>query len=188
MNGGIALVVGKADMEVQVEDRDALKNLEQFELLSAPGYLLRRTHQRSLDIFTRHVGSDVTRLQIAALVALNKNPGASQRELVEATGIDKSTLKEMLTRMEARGWVQRERDPQDSRAWTMRLTLEGSAVLLERIESVVAAQQEILEPLSKEDRKFFMRCLRKLLGLNALAASNGEDGVAVGEVAASDEP
>ncbi|WP_052730240.1 MarR family winged helix-turn-helix transcriptional regulator [Sphingomonas sp. SRS2] len=149
-------------------DSEALKKLKQFDLLAAPGHLLRRNHQRSFDIFTRHVGDDVTRQQIALLLALNQCPGASQRELVEATGIDKSTLKEMLSRMIARGWVDRERDKQDSRAWTMRITALGEALLIDRADKLRAAQREILEPLSKEDRIVFMRCLRQLIGLDAL--------------------
>ncbi|KRB81355.1 hypothetical protein ASE00_15325 [Sphingomonas sp. Root710] len=151
-----------------VADSETLKKLGQFDLLAAPGHLLRRNHQRSFDIFTRHVGDDVTRQQIALLLALSQCPGASQRELVEATGIDKSTLKEMLSRMIARGWVLRERDKRDSRAWTMDITQAGAELLVERIEKLKAAQREILEPLSKEDRVVFMRCLRQLIGLDAL--------------------
>jgi DNA-binding MarR family transcriptional regulator len=146
-----------------VGDKDASNVLGQFDLLSAPGHLLRRNHQRSVDIFARNVGADVTRQQIGTLIALEKHPGASQRDLVEETGIDKSTLKEMLNRMVARGWVARKRDARDSRAWTMSLTDEGRALLLDRIDKVEAAQHEILEPLSEADRETFMRCMRVLL-------------------------
>jgi MarR family transcriptional regulator, temperature-dependent positive regulator of motility len=72
-------------------------------------------------------------------------------------------LKEMLNRMVARGWVARKRDARDSRAWTMSLTDEGRALLLDRIDKVEAAQHEILEPLSEADRETFMRCMRVLL-------------------------
>ena len=153
-----------------MDDEDAPKLLEQFALLSAPGHLLRRNHQRSVDIFARHVGSDVTRQQIGTLLALHKNPGASQRDLVEATGVDKSTLKEMLNRMVARGLVARKRDANDSRAWTMSLTDEGCALLHKRIAKVEASQREILEPLSPEDRETFMRCMRELLGFGHSAS------------------
>jgi DNA-binding MarR family transcriptional regulator len=145
---------------------NALEKLRQFNLSAAPGHLLRRNHQRSVDIFSRTVGDDVTRQQIGTLIALYHRPGASQRDLVDATGIDKSTLKEMLGRMTKRGWVKRERDPQDSRAWTMHLTDEGLETLLDRVERVEAAQLEILEPLPDKDRAIFMGYLRKIAGLN----------------------
>lgn len=146
-----------------MNDPKLLKRLN-FNLLDAPGHLLRRNHQRSYEIFARHVGDDVTRQQIALLIALAKNPGSSQRDLVEETGIDKSTLKEMLGRMVTRGWVKRERDPQDSRAWTMRITADGETMLADRIDAVAAAQREIVAPLPEADREIFVRYLRILIG------------------------
>lgn len=136
-----------------------------FELMTAPGHLLRRNHQRSYEIFNKLVGSDVTRQQIALLIALERAPGASQSEVVQMTGFDKSTLKEMLGRMTGKGWVQRERDPEDGRAWTMHITPAGRAVLADRIEKVRAVQREILAPLPEDFRPLFLRCLRILIGL-----------------------
>lgn len=152
-----------------MHDPDLQRRLAAFELLDAPGHLLRRNHQRSYEIFARHVGDDVTRQQIALLIALAKNPGVSQRELVEATGIDKSTLKEMLGRMVARGWVKRERDPADNRAWTMSITPDGETLLAERLEAVAAAQREIVAPLPEADRAAFVRCLRILINRDEAA-------------------
>lgn len=136
-----------------------------FELKSAPGHLLRRNHQRSYELFTQRVGDVVTRQQFALLVALSQRPGASQNDLVGATGMDKSTLKEMLGRMVTRGWVERQRDPSDNRAWMMRITSEGRALVDDLIPKVAAAQRDILAPLPEADRPFFMHCLRVLLGL-----------------------
>ena len=136
-----------------------------FDLMSAPGHLLRRNHQRSYELFTQRVGDTLTRQQFALLVALSQRPGASQNDLVGVTGMDKSTLKEMLGRMVTRGWVERQRDPSDSRAWTMRITADGRALIDDLAPKVAAAQRDILAPLPEADRPFFMRCLRVLLGL-----------------------
>jgi len=76
-----------------MDKRELNKRLAAFDLLEVPGHLLRRNHQRSYEIFTRVVGDDVTRQQMALLIALAKRESASQRDLVDATGIDKSTLK-----------------------------------------------------------------------------------------------
>lgn len=136
-----------------------------FDLLDAPGHLLRRNHQRSYEIFTRVVGDEVTRQQMAMLIALAKRSGASQRDLVEATGIDKSTLKEMLGRMVTKGWVSRSKDPNDSRAWTMRVTAAGEAVIAGKLDAVEAAQEEIVAPLPDQYRAVFLQSLRILVGL-----------------------
>ena len=154
-----------------VEKSELHRRLANFDLLDAPGHLLRRNHQRSYEIFTRVVGDEVTRQQMAMLIALAKRSGASQRDLVEATGIDKSTLKEMLGRMVTKGWVNRSKDPNDSRAWTMRVTAAGEAVIAGKLDAVEAAQEEIVAPLPDKYRAVFLQSLRILVGL----ADRGED-------------
>lgn len=136
-----------------------------FQLSATPGNLLRRNHQRSFEIFSKAVGSDVTRQQIALLIAVDQQPGASQSALVEATGIDKSTLKEMIGRLSRSGWIKQERDPADGRAWKIYLGPRGDDILRDRIDLIIAAQEEILAPLAPELRPIFLRCLRILIGL-----------------------
>lgn len=151
--------------------------LSSLQLTSMPGHLLRRNHQRSLEIFTKVVGDDVTRQQIALLIALSQHPNASQNAVVAVTGIDKGTLREMLGRMIKGGWVIRNRDPNDARAWTLNVTDSGRVLLNERIEQVVRAQDAILEPLPEELRPVFLHCLRVLVGLEAnpqMGASFGD--------------
>lgn len=151
-----------------MEEADLRRRLAEFRLLDAPGHLLRRNHQRSYEIFAKHVGDDVTRQQFALLIALYQHPGASQRDLVEETGIDKSTLKEMIGRMIPRGWISRERDVKDSRAWTMRLTPAGEALLAKHVDAVDAAQREILGPLSEPERAALLRALRIMAGFDCV--------------------
>jgi DNA-binding MarR family transcriptional regulator len=152
-----------------------------FRLIDAPGHLLRRNHQRSYEIFARLVGDDITRQQIALLIALEQNQGASQSQLVDATGFDKSTLKEMLGRMVATGWVARARDATDRRAWTIRITKDGRRLLDERMARVAQVQTEILAPLPPELRPVFIRCLKLLLGLEeAPSAAPALDKTAAG--------
>lgn len=146
-------------------DREPLVKLSELDLLTLPGHLLRRCHQRSQEIFVRNVGDDVTRQQVALLVALSQSPGASQRDLAEATGIDKSTLQEMLGRMVSRGWMTRERDDRDGRAWVLQITAQGRDLLLERMAAFAATQRDILAPLAEADRAIFISMLRTLIGV-----------------------
>lgn len=150
-------------MSLALTRKAKLGNAESFHLLDAPGHLLRRNHQRSYEIFTRLVGVDVTRQQVALLVALTQNPGSSQNALVAATGIDKSTMKEMLGRLIKRGWIDRKKDENDNRAWVMNITPKGRAIVDDRIAAVIAAQAEILAPLEPEERPVFLALLRKLI-------------------------
>jgi len=126
---------------------------------------LRRAHQRSCEIFVRLVGDDVTRQQIALLIALQAAPGASQSQLVQITGIDKGTLNEMLGRMVGRGWISRQRDAADARAWRLHATTAGIALLDERMKKVAAVQEEILAPIPEDLRPAFLRCLYLIAGV-----------------------
>ena len=55
--------------------------------------------------------------------------GATTPAIVEATGIDRSTVAEMIPRMLERGWLQRRRAREDLRTYAMRLTPSGKQAL-----------------------------------------------------------
>ncbi len=89
----------------------------------------------------------------------------SQNDLVAQTGFDKSTAKEMIGRMIAKGWVERTRAPDDGRAWAMSITPAGQQLLDQRMPAVRAAQIEIMAPLPRELRPVFLHCLQTLIGV-----------------------
>ena len=129
-----------------------------------PGHLLRRCQQRAVDLFTVEVGEDgPTPRQFALMLCIQQNPGASQIELVRRSGIDRSTLAEMLRRLVERGLVARQRTEDDQRANELRLTAAGEAMLARAVPAVAAAQERILAPIPAAQRK----SLIKLLGLIA---------------------
>lgn len=138
---------------------------EGLDLLKGAGHLLRRNHQRAFDLFVKIVGADITRQQFVLLFTLKCYPDVSQKRLVDLTGFDKATLAEMLGRLVAKGWITRERDPADRRAWIMRITSEGQAKIDEHMEKVMAVQEEILAPLPPHLRPVLIECLRLMLGL-----------------------
>ena len=160
-------------MKIDEENSNKIKGVgitfSDFNLLRAPGHLLRRNDQRAFEIFSRIASDGLTRQQFALLMALAQTPGASQNALVHETGVDKSTIREILDRMVARGWVERERAAYDKRAWTMHISAKGQRLLDERMEKALLVQQEIMAPLPLELRDPFIRCLRILIGLETLS-------------------
>lgn len=139
---------------------------DSFRLEDAPGHLLRRNHQRSYDIFTELVGSDgPTRQQVALMVALRRQPGATQNQLAAATSIDRNTLSEMLRRMVDRGLIDRRRAALDSRAYELVLTPAGNDLLAAVMPAVAETQRRILEPLPPHLRPVFLHCLKLLAGI-----------------------
>ena len=112
----------------------------------SPSHLLHRVLQLALDIYAAETGpASVTQRQYAVLAAVAADEGLSQTELVRATGIDRSTLADLVARMIAKGHLARERSSEDARANTVKLGDEGRAVLEAIAPRVAAADQRILD-------------------------------------------
>ncbi len=137
-----------------------------------PGHLLRRCQQRAVDLFAATMGTDgPTPRQFALLLCLAQNAGISQSALVMRSGIDRSTLAEMLRRMIDRGLVERERAPADARSYRVSLTQAGRAMLERAIPRVADAQARILEPIPPDQRATMISLLRLIADLPEESAS-----------------
>ena len=129
----------------------------------SPSHLLHRALQLALDIYATETGpASITQRQYAVLAAVAANEGLSQTELVHATGIDRSTLADLVGRMIAKGHLARERSSEDARANTVKLGDEGRAVLEATAPHVAAADRRILELLGGKRRDPFIEALRRL--------------------------
>lgn len=129
----------------------------------SPSHLLHRALQLALDIYGEETGSGaVTQRQYAVLAAVSAHEGLTQTDLVRATGIDRSTLADMIARMIAKEYLMRERSATDGRANTVRLTDIGRAVLEAVAPQVSAADHRILAHLSSSKRDAFINQLRDL--------------------------
>ncbi len=147
-------------------DLPAAPDVDGYDLSGAPGHLIRRCQQRAVDLFVAEVGeSGPTPRQFAILLSVRQNPGVNQTDLVRLTGIDRSTLTEILRRMAARDWLRRARRPADRRANALWLTPAGEAVLGRVFAAVERAQARILAPLAPADRATALRVLERLAGL-----------------------
>ena len=83
----------------------------------SPSHLLHRALQLALDIYAEELGaSGITQRQFAVLSAVEAYEGLTQTDLVKITGIDRSTLADMATRMITKGLLERQRSAADARA------------------------------------------------------------------------
>jgi len=133
-------------------------------LQRSPIQLLHRAQQLALDIYAQELGADaITHRQFAVLTAVADAEGAPQIDLVRTTGIDRSTLADMVARMVAKGLLARERSAVDGRANAVRLTAAGRAALDEAAPKVARADTQLLKLLgSAEARKLFTALLQGL--------------------------
>jgi DNA-binding MarR family transcriptional regulator len=126
----------------------------------SPSHLLHRALQHALDIYVGEAGpSAPTQRQFAVLSAVSLNEGLSQTDLVRATGIDRSTLADLVARMIGKGLLARERSATDGRANTVRLTAAGRAALRQAEPNVAAADEKILSLVPARARDSFLSVL-----------------------------
>lgn len=132
-------------------------------LAQSPSHLIHRALQLALDIYAEEAGpGGLTQRQFAVLEAVAARSGLTQTDLVKATGIDRSTLADLVARMTAKGLLERERSPLDARAKAVRLSPAGEAALLAARPCVEAADRRIMALLPKGKREGFLDLLSSL--------------------------
>lgn len=129
-------------------------------LARSPIHLLHRAGQCAGDIFHAEMkDGDLTPRQLAVLVTVAHNEGLSQTGLVDRTGIDRSTLADIVRRMQKKGLVQRRRTKEDARAYAVRLTDEGRRVLRTAEPLAKRVDERILDALPAKQREQFIEDL-----------------------------
>ncbi|HKD47266.1 MAG TPA: MarR family transcriptional regulator [Rhizomicrobium sp.] len=145
-----------------------------FDLSDAPSHLIRRCQQFYGDLYAREAGSsELTKQQFTLLCALEHNEGASQTTLVEITGIDRSTLAEMVRRMLERGLLSRERTEEDQRANAIALSPNGRKALRGARNAADRAERALLDALPAPERQKFVRSLSQIASAAEAYAANG---------------
>lgn len=99
---------------------------------------------------------DLTPRQLAVLVTVAHNEGLSQTGLVDRTGIDRSTLADIVRRMQKKGLLQRRRTKEDARAYAVKLTDEGRKVLRTAEPLAKKVDERILDALPTRQREQFV--------------------------------
>ena len=134
---------------------------------TAPGYLFRRMQQIAVAIFMEECRSfDLTPVQYAALIAIHTHPGIDATRLSAVIAFDRSTLGNVIERLETKRYVERRPAREDKRVKLLHLTRSGATLLRNIMPSVDRAQARMLQPLKAADRKVLMALLSQLVDLN----------------------
>jgi DNA-binding MarR family transcriptional regulator len=137
------------------------------DIYAMPGHLIRRAQQISTALFTDECARfDLTSVQYAALSAISANPRVDATRLSSLIAFDRSTIGDVLERMEAKGWILRIASPDDRRIKLVQLSPSGVRLLREVGPAVRRVQQRLLAPLAKEDRATIIRLLAQLADLH----------------------
>jgi MarR family transcriptional regulator, lower aerobic nicotinate degradation pathway regulator len=126
------------------------------------GFLLRVAMQRHTAIFMTRMIEGLTQTQFAALAKLYEVGPSSQNHLGRLIYLDAATIKGVVDRLGARGFLTALNDSKDRRRRAVALTDHGRAVT--QAAQLVAAEitAATLEPLSEDERKTVVQLLKRL--------------------------
>src|SRR4030088_3163809 len=94
-----------------------------------PGYLFRRMQQNAVSLFVEECRAyDLTPVQFAALVAIHTHPGIDATRLSAVIAFARSTLGNVIERLEAKQYIERKPAREDKRVKLLYLTKSGAAL------------------------------------------------------------
>lgn len=133
-------------------------------LEQSPIHLLHRAGQSACSVFQSVVNTgNLTPRQFAILTAVAEKEGQSQTDLVARTGIDRSTLADIVRRLLDKGLLQRNRTMGDARAYAVFLTEDGRMILENAAPMAREVDERILESVPAADRERFLMVLSSIV-------------------------
>ena len=126
------------------------------------GFLMRVAMQRHTAIFTSRMVDSLTQTQFAALAKLHEVGPCSQNHLGRLIYLDAATIKGVVDRLSARGFVTALADLKDRRRRAVALTERGREVTEAAIKVAAEITAATLTPLTAEEQRLVTRLLKKL--------------------------
>ena len=141
------------------------------------GFLISRMGHVAQKQFSERLESlDLTTRMWGVLNVLDAEGAITQHALCQSVGMDPSSMVSTIDELEAKGLVERRRHPSDRRAHALHVTKSGKETLSRGRQLARRAQDDLLAPLNRDERKQLHELLLRL----ALATSD------VGKPAASE--
>jgi DNA-binding MarR family transcriptional regulator len=140
-----------------------------FSLLN----LLHRAGQRADGLFAHHLGSDdLTPRQFVVLQAVAQKEGLSQIEIVVATGIDASSVADLVRRLISLGLLRRRRSRRDIRSYAVRLTPAGRQALEIGTPAAQATEKDMLAAVPPERHQQVLDALKSMASNKRAPSTN----------------
>jgi len=108
-------------------------------------------------------GINVTSTQYTVLVAASERDGLSQQDIINATGIDRSTVSQVVQLLTRKGLLKRRRTRHDARAYAISLTDAGRDVLDRSAPIIGKIEQSLVGVLPATRAKTFIANLRAIV-------------------------
>jgi DNA-binding MarR family transcriptional regulator len=134
-------------------------------LRALDAYLLSRIGKAARDRTAARLAADGLTMRHHAVLAYLADAGpAAQRDMGRLLGIDPSDMVGAVDHLADLGYATRDRDPRDRRRSVIALTEEGRAATARCGRAVREVADDVLEPLSVDERESLSRILDQVFG------------------------
>jgi len=118
------------------------------------GFLLGKALQQMEQKFAEGLAPfNINSRQYGVLLFIEENPYSSQKDISENLQIDRTTMVSHIDHLETLRFVERTKNPNDRRSYSLLITEKGKEVLNSRWEFLTDVESEVLTPLNQQERQ-----------------------------------
>lgn len=141
--------------------------VERSSLLGRPGFLIRRLHQIHCGLFLDETREhNITPVQYSLMTALSTHGEMDQNTLAREIGLERTSVAEVIPRLEARELLARRQSSKDRRVKLVKLSRKGLYLLKRMQASVERAHERTIESIPAEQRDLFLLQMIRLVEAN----------------------
>jgi MarR family transcriptional regulator, lower aerobic nicotinate degradation pathway regulator len=138
------------------------ERLETYRVDRQIGFYLRQANQRHVALFGERMEERLTTTQWAALTKLKDIGPTSQNQLGRDTAMDVATIKGVVDRLVARGYVRTAPDPNDGRRLLLSVTPDGDDAISRNLANALDVTDATLAPLTSGEQMMLIELLKKI--------------------------
>lgn len=112
---------------------------------------------------TSSYGLTSTQAEVIRYILKQEDHDITAGELMAELQLSQSTIAGVLMRLEKKGFILRERDPQDSRRSVIRPTPKGTELRESLVGTAVEVEEVLLRGMSEEEKREFEDLLQRAL-------------------------
>ena len=139
---------------------------EKPELEDSTGYMLRLAHNRAHQIAVEEFPGGPHPREYAVLAAIAAAGPLSQQRLAERLHVNRTLMVAVADKLEARGLLERRRDPVDRRSYALHVTPAGRDELVRLHDEIERADRRVTERLTDAERARLNDLLRELVAVD----------------------
>ncbi|WP_369361684.1 MarR family winged helix-turn-helix transcriptional regulator [Priestia megaterium] len=118
------------------------------------GFLLGKALQQMEQKFAEGLAPfNINSRQYGVLLFIEENSYSSQKDISDNLQIDRTTMVSHIDHLETLGFVERTKNPNDRRSYSLLITEKGKEVLNSRWEFLTDVESEVLAPLNQQERQ-----------------------------------